>query len=79
MTLREFSRVQYQTYVDFFTEIPGIQEKEIDSQLNESYTFKRFIEGDCNQLARSAAWAIAQEPGGITGESMPAQEWEERL
>ena len=44
--------------------IPGIQEKEIDSQLNESYTFERFIEGDCNQLARSAAWAIAQEPGG---------------
>jgi len=44
--------------------IPGIQEKEIDSQLNESYTFERFIEGDCNQLARSAAWAIAQDPGG---------------
>ncbi len=44
--------------------IPGIQEKEIDSQLNESYTFERFIEGDCNQLARSAAQAIAQEPGG---------------
>ena len=24
------------------------------------YTFERFIEGDCNRLARSAAWAIAQ-------------------
>ncbi len=46
--------------------IPGIQEKEIDSQLNEGYTFERFIEGDCNQLARSAAWAIAQEPGGTS-------------
>ena len=46
--------------------IPGIQEKEVDSQLNESYTFERFIEGDCNQLARSAAWAIAQEPGGTS-------------
>ena len=46
--------------------IPGIQEKEIDSQLNESYTFERFIEGDCNQLARSAAWAISQEPGGTS-------------
>ena len=46
--------------------IPGIQEKEIDSQLNESYTFERFIKGDCNQLARSAAWAIAQEPGGTS-------------
>jgi len=46
--------------------IPGIQDKEIDSQLNESYTFERFIEGDCNQLARSAAWAIAQDPGGTS-------------
>jgi chromosomal replication initiator protein len=46
--------------------IPGIQEKEIDSQLNESYTFDRFIEGDCNQLARSAARAIAQDPGGTS-------------
>jgi chromosomal replication initiator protein len=46
--------------------IPGIQEKEVDSQLNENYTFERFIEGDCNQLARSAAWAIAQEPGGTS-------------
>jgi chromosomal replication initiator protein len=46
--------------------IPGIQEKEIDSQLNESYTFERFIKGDCNQLARSAAWAIAQDPGGTS-------------
>lgn len=46
--------------------IPGIQEKEIDSQLNENYTFERFIEGDCNQLARSAAWAIAQDPGGTS-------------
>lgn len=46
--------------------IPGIQEKEIDSQLNERYTFERFIEGDCNQLARSAAWAIAKQPGGTS-------------
>ena len=46
--------------------IPGIQKAEIDSKLNESYTFERFIEGDCNRLARSAAWAIAQEPGGTS-------------
>ena len=46
--------------------IPGIQKAEIDSQLNDSYTFERFIEGDCNRLARSAAWAIAQEPGGTS-------------
>ncbi|MFP4227471.1 MAG: chromosomal replication initiator protein DnaA [Salinivenus sp.] len=44
--------------------IPGIQDANIDSQLNESYTFERFIEGDCNDLARSAAWSIAKEPGG---------------
>ena len=46
--------------------IPGIQDANIDSQLNESYTFERFIEGDCNELARSAAWTIAQEPGGTS-------------
>ena len=46
--------------------IPGLQKNEIDSQLNRSYTFERFIEGDCNRLARSAAWAIAQEPGGTS-------------
>ncbi len=43
--------------------IPGIQKVKIDSQLNPSYTFERFIEGDCNRLARSASWAIAQQPG----------------
>ena len=46
--------------------IPGIQKTEIDSQLNSSYTFERFIEGDCNRLARSASWAIAQEPGATS-------------
>jgi len=43
--------------------IPGIQKAQVDSQLNTSYTFERFIEGDCNRLARSAALAIAQQPG----------------
>ena len=43
--------------------IPGLQKANVDSQLNDSYTFERFIEGDCNQLARGAAWAISQEPG----------------
>jgi chromosomal replication initiator protein len=46
--------------------IPGIQTAEIDSKLNDAYTFERFIEGDCNRLARSAAWAIAQDPGGTS-------------
>ncbi len=43
--------------------IPGIQKAQIDSQLNASYTFERFIEGDCNRLARSASLAIAKQPG----------------
>lgn len=43
--------------------IPGIRKPRIDSQLNGAYTFERFIEGDCNRLARSASWAIAQQPG----------------
>ena len=46
--------------------IPGIRKPRIDSQLNASYTFERFIEGDCNRLARSASWAIAQQPGATS-------------
>jgi len=30
--------------------------------LNPNYTFSNFIEGDCNQLAKSAAQAVAQKP-----------------
>ena len=44
--------------------IPGLKDTEVDSQLNDSYTFERFIKGDCNRLARSAARSIAREPGG---------------
>ncbi len=33
------------------------------SNLNPSYTFDRFVEGDCNRLARSASVAIAKQPG----------------
>ena len=43
--------------------IPGLQKIKVESQLNPTYTFERFIEGDCNRLARSASWAIAQQPG----------------
>lgn len=43
--------------------IPGIQKSKIDSNLNASYVFDRYIEGDCNRLARSAAMAIADSPG----------------
>ena len=44
--------------------IPGIKKVTIDPQLNPSYTFENFIEGDCNRLARSAGHAVANKPGG---------------
>ena len=44
--------------------IPGIKKISIDPQLNKTYTFERYIEGDCNKLARSAGIAIAKKPGG---------------
>ena len=34
--------------------------------LNPNYTFDAFIEGACNQLAKSAAQAIAKNPGGTS-------------
>jgi chromosomal replication initiator protein len=46
--------------------IPGIQKVQVESRLNRTYTFDRFIEGDCNRLARSASLAIAQRPGGTS-------------
>ena len=44
--------------------IPGPQKIQINPQLNESYTFDSFVEGECNRLARSAGFAVAQNPGG---------------
>ncbi len=44
--------------------IPGLKKVNIDSQLNPNYTFENFIEGDCNRLARSAGFAVANKPGG---------------
>ncbi len=43
--------------------IPGIQKHRLNSNLNSNYVFDRFIEGDCNRLARSAGMAIADNPG----------------
>ena len=34
-----------------------------NSNLNASYRFENYIEGDCNRLARSAGYAVAQKPG----------------
>jgi chromosomal replication initiator protein len=44
--------------------IPGIRKLKVDPQLNPTYTFGSFIEGDCNRLARSAGSAVAKKPGG---------------
>ncbi len=44
--------------------IPGIKKLKIDPQINPTYLFDNFIEGDCNRLARSAGMAIAKKPGG---------------
>lgn len=44
--------------------IPGLKKITIESNLNPSYSFENFIEGDCNRLARSAGYAVANKPGG---------------
>jgi len=36
----------------------------IQKRLRSDYTFEQFVEGDSNNLARSAATAVAKEPGG---------------
>jgi chromosomal replication initiator protein len=38
----------------------------IRSNFNPRYTFDNFIKGDCNQLARAAALAVANNPGGTS-------------
>jgi len=46
--------------------VPGIKKHKIPSNLVESYNFDNYVEGDCNRLARTAGWAIAQDPGGTS-------------
>ena len=46
--------------------IPGLKRSQIDPQLNPNYTFDRFVEGECNKLARNAGMAVAQKPGGTS-------------
>ncbi len=40
-----------------------IDSLQLDTYLNPNYAFENFIEGDCNRLARSAGFAVAQRPG----------------
>ena len=44
--------------------IPGLKKVNVESQLNPNYSFDNFVEGDCNRLARSAGFAVANKPGG---------------
>jgi len=46
--------------------IPGLQQRQIDPQLNPNYNFNNFIEGECNRLARAAGLNIAMNPGKNT-------------
>ena len=46
--------------------IPGIRNVKIESQLNPSYNFENFLEGESNRLARSAGLAVANKPGGTS-------------
>jgi chromosomal replication initiator protein len=43
--------------------IPGIKKVKINSNLIESNSFESFVEGDCNRLARSAGYAVSENPG----------------
>ncbi len=43
--------------------IPGLKKLQIDSQLNENYTFDNFVEGECNRVARQAGIEVAKNPG----------------
>lgn len=46
--------------------IPGLKKINIDSNLNANLNFDNYIEGDCNRLARSAGYAVANKPGGTS-------------
>jgi chromosomal replication initiator protein len=43
--------------------IPGIRRIRVNSQLNEKLSFENFVGGSCNQIARAAGFAVANDPG----------------
>ncbi|HEY5615756.1 MAG TPA: chromosomal replication initiator protein DnaA [Bacteroidota bacterium] len=45
---------------------PGEHIAPVQNNLNPRYTFDNFIKGDSNQLARAAALAVANNPGGTS-------------
>ncbi|MFY0599720.1 MAG: chromosomal replication initiator protein DnaA [Cyclobacteriaceae bacterium] len=48
---------------DLYKNPDFLNQLKINSNLNATYRFENFIEGDCNRLARSAGFAVAQKPG----------------
>lgn len=48
------------------TQKPNQQKQEFNAFLNPRYTFDNFIKGENNQLARAAATAISENPGGTS-------------
>ncbi len=46
--------------------IPGLKKVNVDPNLKPNYSFENFVEGDCNRLARSAGYAVANKPGGTS-------------
>lgn len=52
--------------LDHSRQAASIPQKPITTFLNPRYTFQNFIKGDSNQLARAAALAVANNPGGTS-------------
>ncbi|UOQ72103.1 chromosomal replication initiator protein DnaA [Hymenobacter cellulosilyticus] len=46
-----------------FEATKAIDRNYVKSQLNGTYSFENYVEGDCNRLARSAGLAVANKPG----------------
>lgn len=55
------ARAEEQNYSPFNATTPVKQD--IDPNLNSTYTFENYIEGDCNRLVTSVAKAISSSPG----------------
>lgn len=52
------------SYPSYFTSKEKTYNKPINSALNPKNTFDNYIKGESNQLARAAAYAVANNPGG---------------
>ncbi len=53
---------RYNDYTSPFA-LKTVEDIHQESNCNPQYTFDTYIEGDCNRLARSAGFAVAQKPG----------------